>query len=151
MRWFERVRSGYVDLLTVLTHEMGHALGLDDDSQTDPSTGTVMADVLPLGVRRIHLEGLLPQAPATPSPVEPVSALAHHAEGVTAEAVPAWAWGMPQPRPVEAPLAPSSPGSRAGAEAGPGRLALGPPLDAGVSKLLTAFVNTWVTCLWRCK
>src|SRR5207245_4061431 len=53
--------AGRVDLLTVLTHEMGHILGLDDDSATDPVTGSVMADVLPLGVRRIHLEGLLPE------------------------------------------------------------------------------------------
>jgi hypothetical protein len=53
---------GRVDLLTVITHEMGHILGLADDSETDPFTGTVMADSLPLGVRRIHLEGMIPDA-----------------------------------------------------------------------------------------
>ena len=47
-----------VDLLTVVVHEMGHILGLDDDAATDPVAGTVMADVLPVGVRRIRLEGL---------------------------------------------------------------------------------------------
>ena len=57
---------GKVDLLTVMAHEMGHILGLDDDSATDPFTGNVMAHVLPLGVRRIHLEGLLPTAPYVP-------------------------------------------------------------------------------------
>jgi PKD repeat protein len=51
--------AGRVDLLTVMTHELGHILGLDDDSRADPFTGTVMADVLPLGVRRIHLENLV--------------------------------------------------------------------------------------------
>ena len=62
--------AGRVDLLTVIAHEMGHILGLDDDSATDPFTGNVMADVLPLGVRRIHLEGLVPEAPhpSTTSP-----------------------------------------------------------------------------------
>src|SRR5207302_10659755 len=48
-----------VDLLTVLTHEMGHILGLDDDHETDPVAGNVMADVLPLGVRRIQVAGLV--------------------------------------------------------------------------------------------
>lgn len=56
--------TGRVDLLTVMTHEMGHILGLDDDSETDPVVGNVMADVLPLGIRRIHLQGLAPEPPA---------------------------------------------------------------------------------------
>jgi N,N-dimethylformamidase beta subunit-like, C-terminal/Concanavalin A-like lectin/glucanases superfamily/Bacterial Ig-like domain/Bacterial Ig domain/Calx-beta domain len=64
-----------VDLLTVLAHEMGHILGLDDDSATDPSTGTVMAEVLPLGVRRIHLGGLLSEPKTGPIPpgLQPLS------------------------------------------------------------------------------
>jgi hypothetical protein len=66
--------AGRVDLLTVMTHEMGHILGLDDDSQTDPFTGSVMADVLPLGVRRIHLEGLMATAPSVP--ITPVTGAA---------------------------------------------------------------------------
>jgi hypothetical protein len=61
--------AGKVDLLTVLTHEMGHILGLDDDHAADPVTGSVMSDALPLGVRRIHLDGLLPAAPAPVAPV----------------------------------------------------------------------------------
>src|SRR5205823_14094628 len=73
--------AGRVDLLTVLTHEMGHILGLDDDSATDPVTGSVMADTLPLGVRRIHLEGLVLQALSVSTPVEPVSAPVAHSEG----------------------------------------------------------------------
>src|SRR6185369_7400453 len=58
--------AGRVDLLTVLAHEMGHILGRDDDHETDPMTGNVMADVLPLGVRRIHLDGLVPEAADVP-------------------------------------------------------------------------------------
>jgi hypothetical protein len=61
--------AGRADLLTVMAHELGHILGLDDDPEADPFTGTVMAAVLPLGVRRVHLEGLVPGAPvpgATP-------------------------------------------------------------------------------------
>src|SRR5439155_14245723 len=52
--------GGRVDLLTVLAHEMGHVLGLDDDHAADPVAGNVMADVLPVGVRRINLDGLMP-------------------------------------------------------------------------------------------
>jgi len=48
--------ADHVDLLTVLVHEMGHLLGLDDDSGADPYTGSVRADTLPVGVRRINLE-----------------------------------------------------------------------------------------------
>jgi hypothetical protein len=41
--------AGRVDLLTVVAHEMGHALGLDhDDDDRD-----VMAEALPTGVRRV--------------------------------------------------------------------------------------------------
>lgn len=38
-----------VDLLTVLYHELGHILGLDD---LDASAGTLMSGELQLGVRR---------------------------------------------------------------------------------------------------
>jgi N,N-dimethylformamidase beta subunit-like, C-terminal/Concanavalin A-like lectin/glucanases superfamily/Bacterial Ig domain len=58
---------GQVDLLTVITHEMGHILGLDDDSATDSVAGSVMADVLPLGVRRIHLNGLVTEPALAPT------------------------------------------------------------------------------------
>jgi hypothetical protein len=61
---------GRVDLLTVMAHEMGHILGLADDPATDPFMGTVMADVLPLGIRRIHLENLVSAvAPSSPPPI----------------------------------------------------------------------------------
>src|SRR4029450_11516955 len=49
-------------LLTVLTHELGHILGLEDNAEADSVTGTVMADALPLGVRRIHLDGLVAES-----------------------------------------------------------------------------------------
>jgi Concanavalin A-like lectin/glucanases superfamily len=60
--------ADHVDLLTVIVHEMGHLLGLDDDSDADPFTGSVMADTLPLGVRRINLDGPRPESPAVPQP-----------------------------------------------------------------------------------
>src|SRR5262249_27710415 len=44
-----------VDLLTVVTHELGHVLGLDDDHKAEAYTGGVMAEALPVGVRRINL------------------------------------------------------------------------------------------------
>ncbi len=77
--------AGRADLLTVLTHEMGHVLGLDDDAE-DPFTGSVMADALPLGVRRINLAGLLPEA-AAPSPPELPTVGTDTAGDQTAEAV----------------------------------------------------------------
>ena len=40
--------AGHVDLLTVVMHEMGHALGHTHDELTD-----VMASTLPLGTRRL--------------------------------------------------------------------------------------------------
>jgi len=49
--------ADHADLLTTLAHELGHILGRDDDHTTDPYTGDVMADALPLGVRRINLGG----------------------------------------------------------------------------------------------
>jgi hypothetical protein len=48
------------DLLTVLVHELGHVLGLEDDYEADPYTGSVMAWALPLGVRRIRLDEAIP-------------------------------------------------------------------------------------------
>jgi hypothetical protein len=54
--------AGRIDLLTVIAHELGHVLGLDDDPETDPFTGIVMAAALAPGVRRVHLDGLLPGA-----------------------------------------------------------------------------------------
>jgi hypothetical protein len=47
--------AGHADLLTVFEHELGHVLGLDDLFATDPYTGDVMGDTLPLGVRRTLL------------------------------------------------------------------------------------------------
>ena len=42
-----------VDLLSVLIHEFGHILGMDDIHVANPdATNNVMADLLPLGVRR---------------------------------------------------------------------------------------------------
>jgi hypothetical protein len=47
-----------VDLLSVLVHELGHILGLSDESEADPfAASNVMADSLPLGVRRSPLDG----------------------------------------------------------------------------------------------
>jgi hypothetical protein len=44
--------AGRIDLLTVVTHELGHALGLDDlDSSANP--GNVMDDMLLPGIRRL--------------------------------------------------------------------------------------------------
>ncbi|MBI3469325.1 MAG: hypothetical protein HY000_40500, partial [Planctomycetes bacterium] len=48
--------AGRADLLTVLAHELGHVLGLDDDAAADPFGDEVMGAALPLGVRRIHLQ-----------------------------------------------------------------------------------------------
>jgi len=41
-----------MDLLTVLYHEMGHALGLDDN-YSDPDSDDIMNGWLPTGTRRI--------------------------------------------------------------------------------------------------
>ena len=46
-----------VDLLSVLSHELGHLLGSDDDHTADSLSANVMADALPLGVRRSPLGG----------------------------------------------------------------------------------------------
>ncbi len=61
------VPANRVDLLTVVAHELGHVLGLPDDPKADPYTGGLMALLLPVGVRKIQLEGLLPSA-GSPAP-----------------------------------------------------------------------------------
>jgi hypothetical protein len=38
--------------LSVLAHELGHLLGQEDDLAADPFSDELMADTLPLGVRR---------------------------------------------------------------------------------------------------
>jgi hypothetical protein len=48
---------GRVDLLTVLMHEVGHAIGLEHAFTDDYQTSDVMADALPVGVRRTHFQG----------------------------------------------------------------------------------------------
>lgn len=49
------------DLLSVLIHEYGHILGLDDHDAAEPNGPNVMADTLPLGVRRIPNQTALPR------------------------------------------------------------------------------------------
>jgi hypothetical protein len=46
--------AGRMDLLTALTHELGHALGLDD-LDSDDHADDLMGDLLPLGVRRMPM------------------------------------------------------------------------------------------------
>jgi hypothetical protein len=56
--------AGKMDLLTVVLHEMGHAVGRDDIS-TDPGSGDLMAALLPAGVRRTQaLDAVFAQASA---------------------------------------------------------------------------------------
>jgi hypothetical protein len=43
--------AGHMDLLTVLAHELGHVIGLDDD--VTGSAGDLMSGTLPAGVRRL--------------------------------------------------------------------------------------------------
>jgi hypothetical protein len=81
-----------VDLLSVLIHELGHILGFSDDDVADPYGNNVMADVLPLGVRRI------PQAATTtvsgyqqmivPGPAEKPAMSQHAANGPDID----WIW-----------------------------------------------------------
>jgi hypothetical protein len=49
---------GRVDLLTVVLHELGHVLGLDDVSG-DGAASDLMAETLPVGVRRLPDEDTL--------------------------------------------------------------------------------------------
>jgi len=65
--------SSQVDLLSVLAHELGHLLGMDDDAAADPYGQNVMADALPVGLRRMpeRLVSVTPSRPK-PSPVAPV-------------------------------------------------------------------------------
>jgi fibronectin type 3 domain-containing protein len=126
--------AGRVDLLTVLTHEMGHVLGLPDDPAADPVTGNVMADRLPVGVRRINLVGLLPEAPTPTATPVLLTALAGRPEGPTAVAPLA-------PAPGEGPLATFSPGPPAGAPtdlADLGAFLPGPAVGANVAAVLSA-------------
>ena len=44
--------QGRIDLLTVMAHELGHVLGLDD-SNAGPDSSDVMAGLLQPGVRRL--------------------------------------------------------------------------------------------------
>ncbi len=46
----------------MITHELGHFLGFDDDRLADASTSNVMAESLPLGMRRMTLPTLNPSA-----------------------------------------------------------------------------------------
>jgi hypothetical protein len=126
--------------LTVLAHEMGHVLGLPDDPAADPVTGNVMADHLPLGVRRINLEGLLPEAPAAPAALGLPAALAGRPEGPAAGALPVGA-----PRPGETALAPFALNSSAGAPTGPGGLGSYPPGPAVSANLAAALTAVPVT------
>jgi hypothetical protein len=50
--------AGHMDLLTVLLHEMGHVLGLDDH-YSDSRNGQLMNGWLGAGVRRLPTEGEL--------------------------------------------------------------------------------------------
>src|SRR5204863_1371667 len=77
--------GGRVDLLTVLAHEMGHVLGLDDDHAADPVAGNVMAESLPVGVRRIHLRDLVssPSESARPDSLGAQAAQRSHADALT--------------------------------------------------------------------
>jgi hypothetical protein len=78
-----------VDLLSVLTHELGHVLGLDDDHGADPSGDDVMGDTLALGVRRS-----LPPLPVRPTGDTP--AHGERSEGEPAAAPPHDAvWSAP--------------------------------------------------------
>jgi hypothetical protein len=47
---------GRVDLLTVLMHELGHAIGLGHVSTEDHQASDVMTDALPVGTRRSHFQ-----------------------------------------------------------------------------------------------
>jgi Ca2+-binding RTX toxin-like protein len=67
--------AGHMDLLTVVMHELGHLLGLDDIN-TEVNPADLMDATLPAGVRR------LPNGPS-PTPASPVSAA-----GVFAVAAP---------------------------------------------------------------
>jgi hypothetical protein len=108
-----------------------------------------MADHLPLGVRRIHLEGLVPEAmPASTTPPAPgaVPMFSDALAGGAAPATLASAAGRiadppAGPRPGETSLAPFSLSPPAGAQTGSeglGRTPPGPAVDAKVVMIRTA-------------
>ena len=47
----------------MLAHELGHILGMNDDHEADPfGKSNVMADALPLGVRRSPVDSATPSS-----------------------------------------------------------------------------------------
>jgi hypothetical protein len=73
--------AGQMDLLSVLAHELGHLLGLGD-LDSDASAGDLMAETLPVGVRRVpagaasQVAPMLASSAAVPSVAAAVSAQA---------------------------------------------------------------------------
>src|SRR5207253_967091 len=87
-------------------------------SETDPVSGNVMADMLPLGVRRIHLDGLVPPTPSLPTAAELLTGPADHPADLTAEVVTVGTAGTAPPQPAVTLLAPFSVSPPAGVTSG---------------------------------